>query len=358
MVIKQIISVLRRIDQSTQHKFNACQHFRLLETAVHWQYLIGHKTIRLETKTKPKYIEKIQTPSDSKGYFMRQLSILILALFIGACTATTPPEMQSQNESDLLSAVLEQLSQEHRARFEQRHPKESLEFFEVKPSMTVLEALPGGGWYSKILLPYLGNDGHLIGADYAEDMYPLFGFFSKEQIAKKATWTTDWPLEAQAWKGENGAAVSATTFATLPTNIHGTVDVALFVRALHNLARFEDKGGYLTTALQNTYDALRPGGIVGVIQHEARPETADDWANGSNGYLKKAAVIAHFEKAGFEFVAASDINANPKDQPSSTDIVWRLPPSYATSKKDAELKAKLKAIGESNRMTLKFRKPK
>ena len=83
----------------------------------------------------------------------------------------------------------------------------------------------------------------------------------------------------------------------------------------------------------------------------------DDWANGRHGYLKSDFVIARMEEAGFEFLAASDINANEKDQPSEEDIVWRLPPSLATSKKDPELKAKLEAVGESNRMTLKFRKP-
>jgi predicted methyltransferase len=84
---------------------------------------------------------------------------------------------------------------------------------------------------------------------------------------------------------------------------------------------------------------------------------SDDWASGRNGYLKRDFLIGQMEEAGFEFVAASDINANESDQPTEEDIVWRLPPSLATSKEDPELKAKMEAVGESNRMTLKFRKP-
>jgi predicted methyltransferase len=83
----------------------------------------------------------------------------------------------------------------------------------------------------------------------------------------------------------------------------------------------------------------------------------DEFADGSRGYLKKGFVIAAAEKAGFEFVAESDVNANPKDQPSEDDIVWRLPPTLGTSGEDPELRAELEAVGESNRMTLKFRKP-
>ena len=83
----------------------------------------------------------------------------------------------------------------------------------------------------------------------------------------------------------------------------------------------------------------------------------DEWASGSNGYLKKDFIIVQMEKAGFEYVDASDINANPKDQPTESDFVWRLPPSLGTSGDNPELRAEMEAIGESNRMTLKFRKP-
>jgi predicted methyltransferase len=97
--------------------------------------------------------------------------------------------------------------------------------------------------------------------------------------------------------------------------------------------------------------------VLGVVQHHVPDTVSDEWANGSHGYMKKPFVIDKIVAAGFEFEAESDINANPADQPTADDIVWRLPPSFATSREDPELKAKYEAVGESNRMTLKFRKP-
>jgi predicted methyltransferase len=145
----------------------------------------------------------------------------------------------------------------------------------------------------------------------------------------------------------------------MPEDMAGTADVVFFVRMLHNVWRFqsEGKGDYLDMALKDAYKALKPGGVLGVVQHHAPDSVSDEWANGSHGYMKKQFVIDRVVAAGFELEAESDINANEKDQPSGDDIVWRLPPTYATSREDEELKAKYTAVGESNRMTLKFRKP-
>ena len=252
-------------------------------------------------------------------------------------------------DSDRLAQVLASQPAEMQARYVYRHPKETLDFFGIKPGMTVVEVLPGGGWYSRILVPYLGKDGTLIGADYALDMFPLFGFYSDEQLEKKKTWVADWTAKAQTWRGEAERS--------MPDDIKGTADAVLFIRALHNLQHFEGQGGFLTAALKNAYDALKPGGILGVVQHWAPDERSDAFADGSHGYLKKDWLIGRLKQAGFEFVAESDINTNPKDQPAEEDIVWRLPPTLATSKDNPELAEKMRAIGESNRMTLKFRKP-
>ena len=111
------------------------------------------------------------------------------------------------------------------------------------------------------------------------------------------------------------------------------------------------------SVVADAHAVLKPGGTFGVVQHHARDEMSDEFADGSHGYLKKAFVIAAAETAGFEFVGESDINANPNDQPTAEDIVWRLPPTLATSRDNPELQAELEAVGESNRMTLKFRKP-
>lgn len=162
----------------------------------------------------------------------------------------------------------------------------------------------------------------------------------------------------QVWAGDDAASVAAFTFGDMPADIAGTADVVLMIRALHNLARFS--GGerdFLGEAFADAYAALKPGGVLGVVQHQAGEGMPDDFADGSHGYLKKSRVIAAAQQAGFELVAESDLNANPKDQPSEDDIVWRLPPTLGTSAENPELRAELEAIGESNRMTLKFRKP-
>ena len=298
---------------------------------------------------------------------MRLLAASALAFFLTACGGAPsdsepapPPAAPAAIETpstDRLDAILAAQPEAVQARYQYRHPKETLEFFGVEPGMTVIEALPGAGWYSKMLIPYLGADGTLIGADYAIGLWSQFGFMSEEAIQKKQTWPADWTARAETWRGEDGARVAAFALGSLPPDMAGSVDVVLFIRALHNMARFEADGGFLSEAIRDAYTALKPGGIAGVVQHHARDDMPDDWASGANGYLKKDFVIATMEAAGFELVAWSDINANDQDQPTSEDIVWRLPPSLAGSDQDEYQRARLEEIGESNRMTLKFRKP-
>jgi predicted methyltransferase len=283
---------------------------------------------------------------------MLKILVSVASLFLCASSGV----LAEGADSARLASVLADQPEEVQARYVFRHPQETLEFFGIAPGMTVVEALPGGGWYTKILLPYLGQDGAVIGADYSLKMYPLFGFFSEERLKEKETWVTDWTAEANEWSSDEGASVSAFVFGALPEEMKGTADAVLFIRALHNLARFEKEGGFLTDALNNAHELLKPGGMVGVVQHMARDEMPDEWAGGQNGYLKKQFLIERMDAAGFEFVAGSDVNMNDKDQPADSDIVWRLPPAFATSRDNPELKAEMEAIGESNRMTLKFRK--
>jgi predicted methyltransferase len=261
--------------------------------------------------------------------------------------------------NDKLAAVLAAQADEAKARYQYRHPQETIEFFGIEPGMTVVEGLPGGGWYTKILLPYLGSDGHLVGANYPLDLWPNFPFADEEFMAEMSEWLESWPADAEEWRGEDGASIGAFWFGAMPEEMKGTADAVLFIRMLHNTWRFqsEGKGDYLDMALNDAYDALKPGGVLGIVQHHAPDGVPDEWANGSHGYMKKQFVIDRATASGFELVAESDINANPKDQPSGDDVVWRLPPTYGTSREDEELKAKYTAIGESNRMTLKFRKP-
>ncbi|MEJ2602709.1 MAG: methyltransferase [Gammaproteobacteria bacterium] len=302
---------------------------------------------------------------------MKLLLLLSTTLLLVACSRpadTVPPREEpaaapgsaaepAAPTEERLEEVLAAQPEELRARYDDRHPRETLEFFGLEPGMTVVEALPGGGWYTKILLSWLGPDGHVIGADYALEMFPLFGFFTDQQIADKETWVADWTARAEEWRGDDGPAISAFVLGSVPDAMKGTADAFLFIRALHNLARFEGQGGFLSAAIADAWSVLRPGGVVGVVQHEAPADASDEWADGSAGYLKKAFVIEQFQAAGFELVAESGINAKPADRPTSDDVVWRLPPTLATSRDDPELRRAMQDIGESNRMTLKFRKP-
>lgn len=274
-----------------------------------------------------------------------------------AASSAPASSMDSAVDGARLTQILGRQASEVQARFGARHPRETLEFFGVAPGMTVVEALPGGGWYTKILAPYLGADGIVVGADYDRELYPLFGFMSAEQLAAKDSWVADWTAEARAWFDGDAATIDAFQFGSLPARLDGQADAVLFIRALHNLARFESRGGFLTEALAESYRVLKPGGIVGVVQHMAPEDAPDAWADGSAGYLKKSHVIAMLESAGFEFVAESPVNVNPKDQPTPEDIVWRLPPTLALSRDNPEQAAKFREIGESTRMTPRFRKP-
>ncbi|MDJ0711114.1 MAG: hypothetical protein QNJ14_12015 [Woeseiaceae bacterium] len=257
---------------------------------------------------------------------------------------------------DQLAAVLDAQPEDAKARYQHRHPQETLEFFGIEPGMTVVEGLPGRGWYTRLLLPYIGAEGRLIGANYSMELWPNFPFATEEFLATQSTWAVDFPGTAAEWGGDSGAPVSAFNFGSMPEDMNGTADVVFFARVLHNLARFSEQKDYLGEALGDAFAALKPGGTLGIVQHHARDTMSDEFADGSRGYLKKDFVIAAAEAAGFEFVAESDINANPNDKPGADDIVWRLPPTLATSGDNPELRAELEAIGESNRMTLKFKK--
>jgi predicted methyltransferase len=265
----------------------------------------------------------------------------------------------ADGHGDRLAAALDAQSDGMKARYQYRHPAETLTFFGIKPGMTVVEVLPGGGWYSKILMPYLGPDGTLIGADYNVEIYRHLGFWSEEELAAKKTWVQDWPKRASKWAGDDGAPAQAFVMGKMPESFKGSADAVLLIRMLHNPQRVRSKSDadYTSEILQDTFDVLKPGGTVGVVQHQASEDKADEWANGRRGYLKKSWVIARLEAAGFEYVGASDINTNPKDQPGADASVWRLPPSLYGSRNNPELRKKYRAIGESNRMTLKFIKP-
>lgn len=281
--------------------------------------------------------------------------MLCAVTFVGASSAGSHDASLNKQEMKALKSVAAARSDEEKARDAFRNPVETLAFFGVKPGMTVAEALPGGGWYSKIIANYLGSEGQLYGVNYVDSMWARFGFFSEERIKERIAATHEFGDMVKEHT-DNGIKTMGFTFNTVPDEVTGKVDRVLFIRALHNLNRFEKDANTMTEALQATHKMLKDDGLVGVVQHQLPESAADSGADGSRGYLKQSALVATFEKAGFELVASADINSNKKDQPSDTDIVWRLPPTYFGAGDDPEKREAADAIGESNRMTLLFKK--
>lgn len=293
-----------------------------------------------------------------KQSFMSLAGLSIALVGIAGCqtldavknsSALSVSEPVSTVDVDALTTVVAARSEEERARDQYRHPVETLEFFGIAPDMTVVEALPGRGWYSRVIIPYVNADGGYGAVNYQADMFKaILPDASEERLEGFRTFPDMFPTTAAKW-GATGD-VTAWSFGEAPAGYQA--DAVLFIRALHNLNR--SGGTYIDDAIGDAFAALKPGGMVGVVQHRA-PETATgDAASGSNGYLRQSDVIARFEAAGFVFEEASEINANPADQPGADDIVWRLPPTLGKGEenRDAYL-----AIGESDRMTLRFRKP-
>jgi predicted methyltransferase len=282
----------------------------------------------------------------------RSIALSVFAV-LAASSAVTNAVAHDGNEA--LAGVVLDRAADKRARDSSRHPVQTLSFFHIAPGMNVAEALPGSGWYSEIIANYLGPDGALYGINYNESMWPMFGFFTPEQIEQMSARTAAFP-EMVSELTENGVTTGGFTFETAPEQLFGTLDRVLFIRALHNLSRFETQGGTKSEALKVAFDLLKEDGMVGVVQHRAPVDAEDKWADGSAGYLKQSAVVSAFEQAGFELVAQSEINANEKDKPTTKDTVWRLPPSMNGTADDPDKRAQVEAIGESDRMTLLFKK--
>ena len=222
-----------------------------------------------------------------------------------------------------------------------RHPYETLAFFGIKPTMTVVELAPGGGWYTEILGPYLRDQGKLIAAGATPA--------SKTPNVAKAG------ERFKGWLDANPAAYGKVQLAAFePANRvfnyapAGSVDMVLTFRNLHNWMENGDEK--LKALLASVHTALKPGGVFGVVEHRLPAAKPQD-ATASSGYMHEAYVIKLVESAGFKLAARSDINANPKDTADHKGGVWALPPTYENKDQDRNRYA---AIGESDRMTLKF----
>ncbi len=215
------------------------------------------------------------------------------------------------------------------ARDQYRHPAETLAFFGVTGKQTILEYFPGGGWYLEILAPLAEkNGGSYIGAQPA----------GRSSDAVKALIAAD--------PGTYSKARIVHALSELPS---GSVDTVLTFRNVHNMVM----GGTATATFAEFFRVLKPGGVLGVVDHRL-PENRDNALEKTSGYLKTSTVQALAEQAGFTLEARSEVNANPKDKADHAKGVWALPPTLANGETD---RAAYLAIGESDRMTLRFRKP-
>jgi len=225
-----------------------------------------------------------------------------------------------------------------------RHPYETLSFFGIKPTQTVIELVPGGGWYTEILAPYLRERGQLIlGGDDPESAQ-AYSQRSAARLKEKLAATP--AVYDRVQLGVFSPAAGKLALAPA-----GSVDLVLTFRNIHNWVNL---GEAPTAAVfKSVFDTLKPGGVFGVVEHR-RPVAQEQDAKASSGYLHQAYVIRLAEQAGFKLAASSELNANPRDKADHEGGVWALPPTLANKEKDKE---RYQAIGESDRMTLKFVKP-
>ncbi|WP_431471138.1 class I SAM-dependent methyltransferase [Sphingosinithalassobacter sp. LHW66-3] len=228
----------------------------------------------------------------------------------------------------------------NKARDRYRHPVETLSFFGVEPDDTVVEIWPGGGWYTEILAPYLaGGNGTLWAAA------PWPNGLNRIRAMQERAPETYGAVRLAAFPAAEGT----------PAVPEGTADVVLTFRNVHNWRMGYQRDGqdYAAEAFSQMYAMLKPGGTLGVVDHRL-PEDASAERETSSGYIKVSTVRRLAEEAGFEFVGASEVNANPQDSADWEAGVWTLPPSLRHGETD---RARYEAIGESDRMTLRFRKP-
>lgn len=270
---------------------------------------------------------------------------LLVAPQAPAAGKTTQAEVCEGCEALLELAAANPLRKEDRARDKYRHPVETLTFFGVGPQMKVGEYAPGGEWYSRLLGLYLGQQGRLVGLYFD----PTSGAFKPETQDGIRKGAANYPADVAKFTGLPVDRFSAFTLDTVPEAEKGTYDRILVIRMMHNLMRWN----IADSEIKAMRELLKPGGLLGVVQHRAKPDAPFSYADGSKGYLREADLIKLMEINGFELVRKSEINANPKDSADWPSGVWTLPPTLALKEQD---KARYLAVGESDRMTLLLRK--
>jgi predicted methyltransferase len=267
-------------------------------------------------------------------------SILIVAL-AGCSSSPKPVEAPAFTAPTTIEEAVsaDYRSPEMRQRDSYRHPVETLKFFGVEPQMTVIEISPAKGWYTQILAPYLNASGQYVAAEAPSD--------SNEHIKQMNDARAAWLSTHQSLVTKAQVVTFDPSSKSLGTD--DSADMVLTFRNVHNW--MSSKGE--AAAFKSFFNVLKPGGTLGVVEHRANPKSKKD-SKGKSGYVREKDVIAMAKKAGFKLVEKSEINANPKDTKNYAEGVWTLPPVLKLKEKDQE---KYMAIGESDRMTLKFIKP-
>ena len=271
------------------------------------------------------------------------LTMLAATLLSAACATTPGPAI----DDAALKAVLAgpQRDPAHVVRDAARHPYDTLQFFGIRPDMTVVEIWPGGGWYTEILAPYLKERGTLYAAHFNPEASSQYFRDSRAKFEAR--------IAAQP---DVYGAVKLTSFdppglvEIAPPN---SADLVLTFRNVHNWYMRGGGEARLNAALHAMYAALKPGGVLGIVDHRL-PATRPAAEQEDSGYLLEEVVITAAQRVGFKLVEKSEINANPNDTADHPNGVWTLPP---TLRIDEAQRDRYRAIGESDRMTLKFMKP-
>jgi predicted methyltransferase len=272
----------------------------------------------------------------------RTFGACLLAGFLPAARAL---EDAADADGARLAAVIAgpQRSAANRARDVARHPFETLRFFGLAPGQTVLEVAPGGGWYTEILAPYLRAQGRLLAAHYSRDSA------SEERRRSRAQFEAKLAARPEVYDQVRLGTLPSDARGFFDLSVPGGADLVLTFRNLHNWI----EAGHLDATLRAFYQVLKPGGTLGVEEHRASAGTPLARLAAS-GYVPESLVIDRARAAGFGPPLRSEVNANPSDTRDHPDGVWSLPPTLRGGERD---RARFLAIGESDRMTLRFTKP-
>lgn len=283
--------------------------------------------------------------------FSQAAAVALFGLAIVSCgepdatQAGAAPEITADMSTD--AALKAIVAGEHRtpayaARDQYRRPYETLQFFGIQRDMTVVEIGPGGGWYTEILAPLLRDQGALTVAGFDPNSSVEYYRKSAAKLSAKFDSAPD-----VYGKVETSIFSRAGDRDFAPA---GSADMVLTFRNVHNWMGPERDA---KKVFDSFYKVLKPGGVLGLVEHRGDPAVTQD-PEAKSGYVNEAYVIALAEAAGFRLVEKSELNANPKDTRQHPEGVWTLPPALKLGDKE---RAKYEAIGESDRMTLKFQKP-